>query len=608
MKEVLLELPAVMFKKIGGRSITDKTLKKQIIGLYIITAIVLGAHNYFAHIPYFTYYASGTYLGGFIFLLLKSEDAEPFVTTMLYSAIGWFTGFVSPSIWGGEIMHGIVPILMLMTVVPFILTLEKLIVEIFLRLFVLIGGFTGLVFFAVIGCYTIGGGSSSIKDAITVITIGLVFSKAISEVLKELEDRMTEAEHAQAEHALAGLNMALAIGTIIFGIALSTAEPYGPVAQIAARLGILEFFAMSKEMLYIGYFSGFITLLACHYIPVFRRWFGYGTEMPPVAWEAIREKVQADEWNADKVWTLGVQAASLGMFMYLLLSNYMNLLQGDDVQYVIHLSALTGMALNLGLNGFDYEEHGHHAPESKKDETKEKHEFISGKFGHVMTFVMLVMGPLFTQVSQLKQHSTFSEPIKWAMNKYGPIEGAELTTNDIQKQATVFAAATAGETAVSENMFTVVLMIGELDKAMRNGVITVPPSMFNTEHERLIMRNRIYRFFVFAILIGATYPSIWLYIGCAALLFLAMNSYAASIGLKPKRIFRACLPFAFVLTIVSMYYIRYEMFDYVMEIHDNGTVQDLELTDEYLDSRLLGGHESHGSKDHEEKSDEHKEH
>jgi len=179
------------------------------------------------------------------------------------------------------------------------------------------------------------------------------------------------------------------------------------------------------------------------------------------------------------------------------------------------------------------------------------------------------------------------------MNQVGPAEGEELSVDIIEQQATIFAAATAGETMFSENMFTVVLMTSELDKAMRNDVIKVPPSLYTTEKERLIVRNRIYRYFVFSILIGATYPSIWLYIGCAALLFLAMNSYAASIGIKPKRIFWACVPFATILTILSFWYIRYEMFDHVMEIHDSGRVHDIELTDEYLDSRINHSHDTH---------------
>ncbi len=523
------------------------------------------------------------FLVTFVVLLILTEKALPSLTTGILVVEMILLGFVNPEIINHEIVNAKTAIFMLMTVVPFMMMLEKVITEFFIRVLLLS---SGTVVVGLSMCL-LNGGISAFADAVTVIAIGIIVAKGIRSKILKMD--VSKEDFTKVEANLRSNLMSTGIGATIFGILLIPAEPYNPIAALAALLEFWEFFWLCLPVFLTTLVVGLGTLAYCQ---KFQK-FGYGTKMPKYIWDNLKKTVKEEKWTSRYKYTVLIEGISfVGFIVMLFLDKW-----GEGT---IYMAALISIVFVMCMKGADYVKHKHGNNDTDSDVTPEKHEYLSEHFGHIMAFVIFIMICLFGQVANLVQHKTFEYPVEeYAIKKF---EGNPAA------QATAFGVATAGMTAVSENMFTVTLFKNLLNSAVVKGLITV-------DDNDPIKLMRLYRLFMACIVCGATLMSIWLYIGSAPLLFMAMNSFVKSIGLTPKVLLKMCLPFAFMFTITVIPMLRYCMPYWIEMVHDTGRIQDKPFPMEkvmaevkLLESMSHGsddshGHSTHGSEETDDSSD-----
>jgi len=468
----------------------------------------------------FILYALGPFIAGwmivlqFIFTLAMALKCYPLQPGGLIAIEVMLMGLTTPHHLGQEISTNLEVILLLIFMVAGVYFMKNLLLYVFTK--ILLGIRSKVVLSLLFS--SMSALLSAFLDALTVTAVIIsvitgfygVYHKVASGRPPQTEDH--EHDHSsdddvEGDHRedlekfrsfLRSLLMHAAVGTALGGVCTMVGEPQNIVIANVASWDFGEFFLRMAPVTIPVLFVGFLT---CILLEVVGK-FGYGAKLP----SRVRAIIQDHSDKRDRERTtrdvaeLIIQGIA-GVFLVLALLNQWAEVGIIGLTVIVLITAFTGVI--------------------------EEHQ-LGKAFEEALPFTALLT-VFFAIVVMIVDQGLFAPVVHWVLEMQG------------QDQIAMFYIANGLLSAISDNVFVATVYIGEIDRALENGVIS----------------RDVFDQLAVAINTGTNIPSIATPNGQAAFLFLLTSTLAPLVRLSYLKMMVMALPYTITMSITGLAMVYY---------------------------------------------------
>ncbi len=467
-------------------------------------------------------YALGPYIAGwiivleFIFTLAMALKCYPLQPGGLLAIEVMLMGLTTPHHLGMEITNNLEVILLLIFMVAGIYFMKNLLLFVFTK--ILLGVRSKIILSLLFS--SMAALLSAFLDALTVTAVVIsvitgfygVYHKVASGRPAHTSDN--DHDHAsddKIEHDhredleqfrsfLRSLLMHAAVGTALGGVCTLVGEPQNIVIADRANWDFTEFFLRMSPVTIPVLFVGFMT---CTFLEAVGK-FGYGAKLP----DRVRTIIQDHSDQRDKERTKKDIAALViqgitGAFLVLALLNQWAEVGIIGLTVIVLITAFTGVI--------------------------EEHQ-LGKAFEEALPFTALLT-VFFAIVAMILDQGLFAPIVHWVLEMEG------------QDQVAMFYIANGVLSAISDNVFVATVYIGEIERALNNGIIT----------------RDVFDQLAVAINTGTNIPSVATPNGQAAFLFLLTSTLAPLVRLSYIKMLLMALPYTITMSITGLVMVYYTL-------------------------------------------------
>ncbi len=442
----------------------------------------------------------------FIFTLAMALKCYPLQPGGLIAIEVMLMGLTTPHHLGLEISHNLEVILLLIFMVAGIYFMQKLLLFAFTKVLLGVRSKVMLSFlFSSMAALL-----SAFLDALTVTAVVIavvtgfygVYHRVASGRKPHHDHDHSCDENVQTSHRedllefrafLRSLLMHAAVGTALGGVCTLVGEPQNLVIASVASWNFTEFFLRMAPVTIPVLFVGLTT---CILLEVTRT-FGYGAQLPENVRKVIEDdaKKKDEERTTSDVAELIVQGL-VGVFLVLGLLNQWAEVGLIGLAVIVLITSMTGII--------------------------EEHQ-LGKAFEEALPFTAL-LAVFFAIVAMIGDQGLFVPVIKYVLQMDG------------QDQIGMFYIANGVLSAISDNVFVASVYIGEIDEALKNGVIS----------------RDVFDELAVAINTGTNIPSVATPNGQAAFLFLLTSTLAPLVRLSYMKMVVMALPYTITMSLTGL--------------------------------------------------------
>jgi len=472
--------------------------KLTIIGFLILNPILVGSAG-----PFITGWCL---IIEFIFCLAMALKCYPLQPGGLLAIQAVALGLTSAHTVYEEALHNFPVIMLLMFMVAGIYFLKELLLFTFTKILLTVRSkvLLSLLFSAVAAVL------SAFLDALTVTAVVITVAHGFYLVYHKIasgkqyhhdhdasgDDEVHELHRSDLDQFrafLRSLMMHAAVGTALGGVCTLVGEPQNLLIAKVADWEFLEFFMRMAPVSMPVLVAGLATCAVVEKL----RWFGFGTELPKVVFEILRDYDlhQAEKRNLQdiaKLWVQGLTAIFLVIALGLHLAE-------------VGIIGLTVIVLATAFNGITEEHRLGHA------------------FEEALPFTSLLV-VFFGIVAVIHDQHLFTPVIEWVLSLDGTL------------QTSAFYLANGLLSMISDNVFVATVYISEVKNALDAGRITLEQ----------------FDLLAVAINTGTNIPSVATPNGQAAFLFLLTSALAPVIRLSYGRMVWMALPYTITMSTTGL--------------------------------------------------------
>jgi len=481
--------------------------KKTIIAFLVLNPIMLYALD--------SYVAGWMIVLEFIFTLAMALKCYPLQPGGLLAIEVMLMGLTTPHHLGLEITGNLEVILLLIFMVAGIYFMKNLLLFVFTKILL---GVRSKVLLSLLFS-SMAALLSAFLDALTVTAVVIsvvtgfygVYHKVASGRNSHSDDDHDHAsdDDVTTDHRedldtfrafLRSLLMHAAVGTALGGVCTLVGEPQNIVIADRASWDFAEFFLRMAPVTIPVLVVGLMTCLLLEMVGK----FGYGAKLP----ETVRSVIQAHSDKRDQERTkrdiaeLVIQGFT-GVFLVLALLNQWAEVGIIGLAVIVLITAFTGVV--------------------------EEHQ-LGKAFEEALPFTALLT-VFFAIVAMIGDQGLFRPIINWVLEMEG------------QDQVAMFYIANGLLSAISDNVFVATVYIGEIEAALKNGVIS----------------RDVFDQLAVAINTGTNIPSVATPNGQAAFLFLLTSTLAPLVRLSYLKMLVMALPYTITMSITGLIMVYYTL-------------------------------------------------
>lgn len=463
-------------------------------------------------------------LSEFILTLALALKCYPLLPGGLIAIQMSFIGMVNVNSIYKEVEHNLGVILLLMFMVAGIYFMKDFLTWIFKKI---LFSTKSKIKLALMFCF-MGAFLSAWLDALTVIAVVIAVCTSFYEIynevsyeervpdlisdnniivtenyIKEKRKELGKKDLEMFKGFLRDLLMHASVGTALGGVSTIVGEPQNLLIGQMMKWDFKDFFLMMGHISIPVFITGLVVVVILEKFKI----FGYGHSMPERVLIILKKIDKEKQKTMSKSDHLIIYLQGIGAIWLI-------------IALAFHLAevGLIGLSVIILLTSF----------------TGKNSEHSIGKaFEEAMPFTSLLI-VFFAIVGMIQENNLFEPIIKTAFSFKG------------NQQIYAFFFASGILSAISDNVFVATIYMQEVFKAFQNNII---------DQKQLNL-------LAIAINIGTNIPSIATPNGQAAFLFLLTSGIASKIRLSYMTMIKMTLPYAIVLTIVSLIFLNFDWINY----------------------------------------------